>query len=40
MKTPELRSVDQQYDWKKVLFEVIVKILTLGFYHIEKHTKN
>ena len=23
-------------DWKEVLVEVIVKILTLGFYHIEK----
>jgi hypothetical protein len=21
----------------KVLFEIIIKILTLGFYHIEKH---
>ena len=24
-------------NWMKVLFEIIVKILTLGFYHIEKH---
>lgn len=24
-------------DWKKVLVEVIVKILTLGFYHVRKH---
>ena len=24
-------------DWVRVLFEVILKILTLGFYHIEKH---
>ncbi len=23
--------------WTKVLFEIIIKILTLGFYHIEKH---
>ena len=28
---------DSQKDWTKVLFEVIIKILTLGFYHIEKH---
>ena len=28
---------DQEKDWTKVLFEVIMKILTLGFYHIEKH---
>ena len=26
-------------DWTKVLFEVILKILTLGFYHVEKHRK-
>ena len=31
---------DQNKDWTKVLFEVILKILTLGFYHIEKHKKN
>ena len=30
---------DQNKDWTKVLFEVILKILTLGFYHIEKHKK-
>jgi len=29
-----------EHDWTKVLFEVIIKILTLGFYHIEKHKKN
>ena len=26
-------------DWVKVLYEVILRILTLGFYHIEKHKK-
>ncbi len=31
---------DPQHDWKTVLIEVILKILTLGFYHIEKHRKN
>ena len=30
---------DQNKDWTKVLFEIIIKILTLGFYHIEKHKK-
>ena len=35
MKKQESKSAD----WKKVLVEVIVKILTLGFYHIEKHRK-
>ena len=28
---------NEQKDWTKVLYEVILKILTLGFYHIEKH---
>ena len=27
-------------DWVKVLYEVILKILTLGLYHVEKHRKN
>ena len=31
---------DNEKDWTKVLFEVIIKILTLGFYHIEKHKNN
>ena len=31
---------DEKQDWTKVLFEVILKILTLGFYHLEKHKKN
>lgn len=26
-------------DWKEVLIEIILKIITLGFYHIEKHKK-
>ena len=30
----------QDQDWTKVLFEVIMKILTLGFYHIEKNRKD
>ena len=30
----------QTQDWVKVLYEVILKILTLGFYHIEKNRKN
>ena len=32
-------SSESTKDWTKVLFEVIIKILTLGFYHIEKHKK-
>ena len=26
-------------DWKKVLIDIILKIITLGLYHIEKHRK-
>ena len=26
-------------DWKEVVIEIVLKILTLGFYHIEKHRK-
>jgi hypothetical protein len=40
MKTsdsPSAQSNEQQPDWKEVLFEVVIKILTLGFYHIKKH---
>ena len=32
-----MESKDQEKDWVKVLYEVILKILTLGFYHVEKH---
>ena len=36
-----MKNEDQQSnDWTKVLFEVIMKILTLGFYHIEKNRKD
>jgi len=38
-KNPSSRSADQENDWTQVLFEVLLKILTLGFYHIEKHKK-
>ena len=30
---------NDEKDWVKVLYEVILKILTIGFYHIEKHKK-
>ena len=39
MKNVESTSANEKQDWTKVLFEVIMKILTLGFYHIEKHRK-
>ena len=34
-----MATENEEKDWVKVLFEVIIKILTLGFYHIEKHKK-
>ncbi len=39
MKKSESSSAEQSNDWKTVLIEIILKILTLGFYHIEKHKK-
>ena len=36
-KLPFDQKPDQTTDWKQVVLEIIVKILTLGFYHIEKH---
>ena len=35
-----MANENQEKDWGKVLYEVILKILTLGFYHIEKHRKD
>ena len=29
----------EKLDWKEVVVEIILKIITLGFYHIEKHKK-
>ena len=33
------KTENEEKDWTKVLFEVIIKILTLGFYHVEKHRR-
>ena len=35
-----MKTEDPEKDWVKVLYEVILKILTLGFYHIEKRRKD
>ena len=35
-----MATENEERDWVKVLIEVIIKILTLGFYHVEKHRKN
>ena len=34
-----METEKQSQDWVKVLYEVILKILTLGFYHVEKNRK-
>ena len=34
-----MKTENEEKGWVKVLFEVIIKILTLGFYHVEKHRK-
>ena len=39
-KNKDMKTEDEEKDWTRVLFEVIIKILTLGFYHIEKHRKD
>lgn len=39
MTKQESSSAEQSKDWKSVLIEIIVKIFTLGFYHIEKYKK-
>ena len=32
-----MKTENEDKDWVKVLYEVILKILTLGFYNVEKH---
>ena len=34
-----MKTEEQKQDWKEVVVEIILKIITLGFYHIEKHRK-
>ena len=34
-----MKTENEEKDWVKVLFEIIIKIITLGFYHVEKHRK-
>ena len=34
-----MENESENQSWTKVLFEIILKVLTLGFYHIEKHKK-
>ena len=30
---------EEKQDWKEVVVEIILKIITLGLYHVEKHRK-
>ena len=30
---------EEKQDWKEVLVDIILKIITLGLYHVEKHSK-
>ena len=32
--------MEQKQDWKEVLVDIILKIITLGLYHVEKHRKD
>ena len=38
-KEIKMKTESEEKDWVKVLFEIIIKIITLGFYHVEKHPK-
>ena len=38
-KEIQMKTENEEKDWVKVLFDVIIKILTLGFYHVEKHRR-
>ena len=31
---------EKETDWKEVLVDIILKIITLGLYHVEKHKKS
>ena len=33
----KMSSESQAKDWKTVVIDIIVKIITLGLYHVEKH---
>ena len=32
-------SESQSKDWKKVVIDIIIQIITLGLYHVEKRNK-
>ena len=34
-----MKTENEEKDWKEVLVDIILKIITLGLYHVEKHSK-
>ena len=34
-----MKTEQEKQDWKEVVVEIILKIITLGLYHVEKHKK-
>ena len=34
-----MKQEKTESDWTKVLVDIILKIITLGLYHVEKHKK-
>ena len=38
-KTIMKKQESNSSDWKEVLVDIILKIITLGLYHVEKHSK-
>ena len=32
-----MSSESQSKDWKQIVVEIVLKIITLGLYHVEKH---
>ena len=34
-----MANEQEKQDWKEVLVDILLKIITLGLYHIEKHKK-
>lgn len=34
-----MKQEKTESDWKEVLVDIILKIITLGLYHVEKHKK-
>ena len=35
-----MKTEEQKQDWKEVVVDIILKIITLGLYHVEKHRKS